>query len=267
MRKKLVALSMAVLMLAVAVIGGTLAYFTDTTETKTNTFTVGNVDIDLTEPEWNKEETHNLMPGTVYAKDPTVTVSSAKGSQPAWVFMEVSMNKFNSWLRLFAITNDSANYNLFDYNVKDGQDCGEGDACQGHLNKDGLEAFFSSNAYQDAIDEWFTGVNHAEWEIMNWNDVWTSIQASWKDSSVKVINPIFGHKAVMKPGDSATLFTEIKMPADITSEQLTDSRFNTEKADWKLNITAYAIQEENVADLTTAYAALFPTAETFAFAD
>ena len=54
MRKKIVALSMAVLMLAVAVIGGTLAYFTDTKEA-TNTFTVGNVAIELLESTLHRE--------------------------------------------------------------------------------------------------------------------------------------------------------------------------------------------------------------------
>ena len=55
MRKKVVALSMAVLMLAVCVIGGTLAYFTDTTEMATNTFTVGNVKIQLLESTLHRE--------------------------------------------------------------------------------------------------------------------------------------------------------------------------------------------------------------------
>ena len=54
MRKKLVALSMAVLMLAVAVVGGTLAYFTDT-KAATNTFTVGNVKIELLESTLHRE--------------------------------------------------------------------------------------------------------------------------------------------------------------------------------------------------------------------
>lgn len=257
MRKKIVALSMAVLMLAVCVIGGTLAYFTDTTETKTNTFTVGNVDIDLTEDQWNQNENHNLMPGTSYGKNPTITVSNAKGCQAAWVFMKVDINKFNSWLRLIAITNDNDNQNLFEYGIKDGTDCGEGDACQGHLNRAGLEAFFSSNAYQDALDEWFGGVDHSAWKIMNWEKVWTSVVASWSDSSIKVVSPIFGYKTVLNPGQSATLFSSVTMPADITSEQLADSRFNTAKADWKISVTGYAIQSENVTDLDTAYTALF----------
>lgn len=56
MRKKIVALSMAVLMLAVAVVGGTLAYFTDTKEA-TNTFTAGGVKIDLIEQQVNEDGT------------------------------------------------------------------------------------------------------------------------------------------------------------------------------------------------------------------
>lgn len=48
MKKKIIALALAAAMLAIAVIGGTYAYFTDKEE-KTNVFTVGNVDITLYE--------------------------------------------------------------------------------------------------------------------------------------------------------------------------------------------------------------------------
>lgn len=50
MKKKLVAISLVVAMLAVAIVGGSLAYFTDTDE-ETNTFTAGGVKIDLIELE------------------------------------------------------------------------------------------------------------------------------------------------------------------------------------------------------------------------
>ena len=50
MKKKIVALCLAVCLAAVAIIGGTLAYFTDTDEA-TNTFTAGGVAIDLIEQE------------------------------------------------------------------------------------------------------------------------------------------------------------------------------------------------------------------------
>lgn len=56
MKKKLVAISLVVAMLAIAVIGGSLAYFTDTDEA-TNTFTTGGVAIDLIEQQVNEEGT------------------------------------------------------------------------------------------------------------------------------------------------------------------------------------------------------------------
>lgn len=47
MKKKIMAVCLTVCLAAVAVIGGTLAYFTDKDEAE-NVFTVGNVNIDLT---------------------------------------------------------------------------------------------------------------------------------------------------------------------------------------------------------------------------
>lgn len=51
MKKKTLAMLLAVCLMATAVIGGSLAYFTGH-RTKTNTFTVGKVDITLTEDKW-----------------------------------------------------------------------------------------------------------------------------------------------------------------------------------------------------------------------
>ena len=49
MKKKITAIALVVCLVAVAIVGGSLAYFTDEEEA-TNTFEVGNVDITLTEP-------------------------------------------------------------------------------------------------------------------------------------------------------------------------------------------------------------------------
>ena len=54
MKKKLLALVLVVVLAATAVIGGTLAYFVDTDSAK-NTFTVGNVKIDLIESTLHRE--------------------------------------------------------------------------------------------------------------------------------------------------------------------------------------------------------------------
>ena len=54
MKKKITALCLCVALLAVAVVGASLAYFTDT-DNATNTFTVGNVKIDLIESKFHRE--------------------------------------------------------------------------------------------------------------------------------------------------------------------------------------------------------------------
>ena len=52
MRKKTVFLAaIAVMLAAIAAVGASLAYFTDQ-KTAQNTFTIGNVQIELTEPGW-----------------------------------------------------------------------------------------------------------------------------------------------------------------------------------------------------------------------
>lgn len=89
MKKKALTLCLALALSATAVVGGTLAYFTDTDQ-KDNVFTVGNVDIELTEPEW--EKTGKVDAETVYAgepldKDPTVTNN---GANPCFVRLSVS---------------------------------------------------------------------------------------------------------------------------------------------------------------------------------
>lgn len=56
MKKKLLAMCLVVALAATAIIGGTLAYFTDT-DTETNTFTAGGVKIDLIEQQGNEDGT------------------------------------------------------------------------------------------------------------------------------------------------------------------------------------------------------------------
>lgn len=54
MKKKIVAFMLVVVMLAIAIVGGTMAYFTDAEEA-TNVFTVGSVDIELLESQYHRE--------------------------------------------------------------------------------------------------------------------------------------------------------------------------------------------------------------------
>ena len=68
MKKKVTALCLCVALLAVAVVGASLAYFTDT-KSATNMFTVGNVKIDLIESKYHREGNDNS--GDTSIPDPT----------------------------------------------------------------------------------------------------------------------------------------------------------------------------------------------------
>ncbi len=83
MKKKLLASVVAVALAACCVIGGTLAWLTDKTDPVVNTFTVGNIDITLTET----PATYKILPGTEIAKDPKVTVEA--DSEACYLFVKV----------------------------------------------------------------------------------------------------------------------------------------------------------------------------------
>ena len=91
LKKKILAAGLAVCMAAIMVTGMTLAYFTDQ-ESETNTFTVGKVDIELTEPQWKADPNNkDLIPGKTIPKDPTITVAS--DSETAYTFMKVQLSQ------------------------------------------------------------------------------------------------------------------------------------------------------------------------------
>lgn len=76
MKKKLTAIFLCVALVAVAVIGGTLAYFTDT-DKATNTFTAGGVAIDLIEQERGENGLQDFTQGKVLLP----IVGSAQGEK------------------------------------------------------------------------------------------------------------------------------------------------------------------------------------------
>lgn len=92
MKKRSIALLCAAVMVVGMAIGGTMAWLTANTSTVKNTFTVGNIDIELKET--GAEESGDLLtkdfkmiPGQTLTKDPTVTVEA--GSEERWLFVEV----------------------------------------------------------------------------------------------------------------------------------------------------------------------------------
>lgn len=94
-KKKALALSMAVILAATALVGASLAYLTDSHSVK-NTFTVGKVQIELVEQQKGEdgpeafEQNQTLLPGTSSSNaiSKIVTVKNT-GSNDAWVWVDL----------------------------------------------------------------------------------------------------------------------------------------------------------------------------------
>ncbi len=82
--KKVLILIAALILVIGGVVGGTVAWLVDSTGPVTNTFTVGDIDIDLTE---TTGSSYKIVPGVDIEKDPTVTVSA--NSEKCYVFVKV----------------------------------------------------------------------------------------------------------------------------------------------------------------------------------
>lgn len=83
MKKKILIPALAAVLAISCVIGGTIAWLTDKTETIDNTFTVGDININLAET--TKE--YKMVPGCTIEKDPKVTVEA--NSEKSYVFVKV----------------------------------------------------------------------------------------------------------------------------------------------------------------------------------
>lgn len=81
--KTLVALLSLVLLLGCS-LGGTLAWLSDSTDPVINTFTVGDVNIELDETTGTE---YKIVPGVNIAKDPKVTVKA--NSEACWLFVKI----------------------------------------------------------------------------------------------------------------------------------------------------------------------------------
>lgn len=91
MKKKTIALIVSLVLVLGCVVGGTIAWLTDTTDSLVNTFTVGNVDITLEETNVDGNSAlandYKMIPNTAITKDPKVTVVA--GSEACWLFVKV----------------------------------------------------------------------------------------------------------------------------------------------------------------------------------
>lgn len=178
---------LALVLVIGCVAGGTVAWLVATTDTVTNTFTYGNINIDLTE---TTGTSYKIIPGTNIAKDPKVTV--AADSEACWLFVKVEeTGTFVADKVTYAIAN-------------------------GWTQGDGTE--IPSNVYYRAV--------------------------SAEDANTGVSYYVLAGNATYPNG-------VITVSADLTKE-------NIPAANPTLKITAYAVQQENIANAKTAWEKVTP---------
>lgn len=87
-------MSLLIICLCLATVGATVAFLTAVSNSVTNTFTIGNITISLTETTGN---TYPIVPGTEIGKDPRVTVKT--GSDSCWLYVKLdASDTFSSYL-------------------------------------------------------------------------------------------------------------------------------------------------------------------------
>ena len=176
MKKKILALCLVVALAATAVIGGTLAYFTDT-DTEDNIFTVGNIKIDLEE---TFEQGSKLMPGSVNRNNVKKEVwVKNTGSNPAYMWIEVlipdELDDSNA-------ANNALHFNAWDTYLVDGKyiTCSTSTAeANGYGTRVAVTEWVDMGVKQDfprddegniVIDENVGMVNYHSWLIYIKND-------------------------------------------------------------------------------------------------
>ncbi len=95
MRKRSIALVLAVFALMLGSVFGTLAWLTAQSETVTNTFTTSDITVTLQETTGTE---YKMVPGCEIGKNPKVTV--ATGSEPCYLFIQLEKSSnFDTYLK------------------------------------------------------------------------------------------------------------------------------------------------------------------------
>lgn len=105
--KKVVATLLAIVLLIGGIVGGTIAYLMDTTNEIENTFTAGDVDIELTETN-PTNQTAKMVPGATIDKNPKVTVKAI--SEACYLFVKIEEStspKLTDYITYSVITGDN----------------------------------------------------------------------------------------------------------------------------------------------------------------
>ena len=235
-KSKALLLTLCAVLLVAASVLGTMAYLTST-DTVTNTFTVGKVEIkldetDVTNPTGSRvtANSYKLMPGRTYTKDPTVTVLN--GSDAAYVRMKVT---FNNAAEIIALRTDPEFAD---------------------------EVTGTENAFPLMRMVNFVEANAAKWDgiipdnMVETEDMLAMPKYFVHDAVADTLTYYFYYKATVGAPDGdvvlPVLFDSIKVPGWATGEQL--NALNN----FQITVVAEAIQAGSFANAGAAWAAFAP---------
>lgn len=111
---KITLLSITLALVLCGVIGGTIAWLIADTSPVVNTFTYGDINIDLDETDTNKDgdndpntNQYSMIPGNSISKDPKVTFKAE--SENAWLFVKLEKSSnFDEFMEYTVILDDPA---------------------------------------------------------------------------------------------------------------------------------------------------------------
>lgn len=207
MKKKLTLVVTCVVLVAAMVIGGTLAYFTDTKDV-TNTFTVGNVQIKLDETDINdntkRTATGNdygsMYPGRTVTKDPIV---HNIGANSAYIRAKVTMT-------------DALNT---------------------------LAVLFPEPAVGTSFNDQYIGY-FKQLVGDSFGDGWTCVDINWGPVVGKDMEFVFKYDGTLSPkADSTAIFDEITIPADFDT-RVNGGTAYLQIGEVKIDVKAEAIQAD-----------------------
>jgi len=122
MKKKTIALLLACMMVLGVAIGGTMAWLTDKTDNVVNTFTIGDINIEIDETGATKNNDGDLakgydfVPGDTLSKDPYVKVM--EDSEDCYLFIHVE-EEYNLNVPYTKADGSSATEKLMTYSIDD----------------------------------------------------------------------------------------------------------------------------------------------------
>ncbi len=157
MKNKKLIIGIATLTLVAAVgIGGTLAYLTAITSTKTNTFTMGKgITGETEEPGWDEKEAANFVPGKLITKDPVIKNTSATDTDPVYAAAKISYQVKNTNGEWVDVTYDELDKFI---NIKNGTTDGFNIADWSMANGNTAAYYSNTLAPQSATTAIFTAV-------------------------------------------------------------------------------------------------------------